>query len=72
MPFVYKINVLAALKAKNISTYKIRKDNLFSQSTITKFNNNDCRITLENLLTVCKLLNCQPGDIIEYVPDNND
>ena len=25
--------------------------------------------TLEN---ICKALNCQPGDILEYTPDEND
>lgn len=25
--------------------------------------------TLEN---ICKALNCQPGDILEYAPDEND
>ena len=26
----------------------------------------------ETLNTICKLLNCQPGDILEYIPDKID
>ena len=26
----------------------------------------------ETLNTLCKLLNCQPGDIIEYIPDDDN
>ena len=26
----------------------------------------------ETLNTLCKLLNCQPGDLIEYVPDDEE
>ncbi len=69
MPVVYKINVLEVLKKSDISTYYIRKNNLLSQSTVTKLKNNDTSITLNNLGTICKLLNCQPGDIIEYIDD---
>ena len=28
-------------------------------------------ISMENLARVCALLNCQPGDLIEYVQENN-
>lgn len=65
----YKISIINALKEKGISTYVLRKNNLLGQSTITKLNNNDTSITLNNLSVICKLLNCQPADIIEYVPD---
>lgn len=69
MPIVYKIDIIQALKKAGYSTYKIRQDNLLSQSTITKLNQGNTKITIDNLLTLCSLLNCQPGDILEYVPD---
>lgn len=67
----YKKNIIKALKDRGISTYTLRKNNLLGQSTITKLNNNDTSITLNNLSVLCKLLDCQPADLIEYVPDNN-
>lgn len=69
MPIKYKIDILQALKERGISTYAIRKQNLLSQGTITKLNQCDTSITLNNLETLCKLLDCQPGDLIEYIPD---
>lgn len=68
MPLRYKIDVLAALKEKGYNTNRIRTEGLLSQSTLQKFRNNQS-ISWENLETLCKLLECQPSDIIEYVED---
>lgn len=29
-------------------------------------------VTTETINKLCKLLNCQPGDIMEYIPDDED
>lgn len=68
MPIKYKINVLEELKAKGYTTYRIRKDKLLSESTVQKFRNNES-VSWENIATLCQLLNCQPGDIMEYVEE---
>ena len=68
MPIKYKIDILSALKAAGYSTYKIRKDKIFAESTLQQFRNNEI-VSTEPLSKLCKLLNCQPGDILEYVPD---
>ena len=68
MPIGYKIDVLAALKDAGYSTYRIRKEKIFGEATVQKFRNAEL-VSLENIATLCKLLNCQPGDIMEYVPD---
>ena len=65
----YKIDVLAALKSEGYSTYRIRQENLFNSSTVSKFKNNQTDISVKTVERLCNLLNCQPGDIIEYVPD---
>lgn len=64
----YKIDIMEALKAAGYSSYKLRKDKTFGQATITKFRNKEY-INFDNLNLLCKLLNCQPSNIIEYVPD---
>lgn len=28
-------------------------------------------VTIDTINTICKLLNCQPGDIMEYIPDTH-
>ena len=66
MPLKYKIDVLSALKEKGYNTGKIRKEALLSQSTLQKFRNQQ-GVSWENIETLCRLLDCQPGDIIEYV-----
>ena len=65
----YKFDVVAKLKSEGFTSYKIRKDKLLSESTVQKLRKNE-GVSWDNISTVCKLLNCQPGDIIEYVPDN--
>lgn len=70
MPLKYKIDVLAALKVAGYSTYRIRQEGLLSQSTLQKLRE-DVGISWENIQTICQLLNCQPGDIMEYTPDND-
>lgn len=65
MPIRFKIDVLAALKAKGITTYKIRKEKLLSESTVQKLRSGTS-VSWESLEMICALLECQPGDIIEY------
>lgn len=70
MPIQYKLNIVSALKDAGYSTYRLRKEKLLGEATIQKFRNHEL-VSWENISTVCKLLNCQPGDILEYVPDED-
>lgn len=72
VPIRYKRDIMDALKNAGYSSYKLRQDKILGQATMTKFRNQDASITVANLETVCALLNCQPGDILEYVPDASD
>lgn len=67
----YKINIMEALKEKGYTSYRLRKEKIFGEATMTKFRNKDY-INFDNLNILCNLLDCQPGDIIEYVPDDQD
>ena len=68
MALKYKIDVLTALKEKGITTYQIRKDRLLSESTVQKLRAG-IGISWENIETLCCLLECQPGDLMEYAPE---
>ena len=68
MPLKYKIDVLSALKEKGITTYKIRKEKLLTESTVQKLRAG-IGVSWENIETICSLLDCQPGDLIEYVKE---
>ncbi len=67
MPIKYKIDVIAQLKKAGYSSYRLRKDKLLGESTVQKLRSSEL-VSWENISTICKLLNCQPGDIMEYVP----
>lgn len=68
MAIRYKVDVLAALKDAGYSTYKMRKDKIMGEATIQAIRSGQ-QITWDKLSIVCALLNCQPGDILEYVED---
>ena len=70
MPLQYKYNVLEKLRKNGITTYRIRKERLLSESTVQKLRN-EKPVSWENLESLCSLLNCQPGDIIEFIPVKN-
>ena len=65
MAFRYKLDVVQALKDKGFSTYRIRKDKLFSESTLQAFRENKM-VSWETLEQVCRILGCQVGDLVEY------
>lgn len=71
MPIIYKFDVLSALKERGYTTYKIRKERLLSESTVQKLRKQE-PLAWENIEALCRLLNCQPGDIMEYVEDGGD
>lgn len=70
MPMKYKIDILKELKNKGYSSYRLIKENLLGTSTIQKFRNNE-PVSWKNIEILCKLLNCQPGDILEYNDENS-
>ena len=64
----YKIKPLETLINAGYTTYKLRNDRILSESTVQKLRRS-APVSWENLETICRLLNCQPGDVLEYVPD---
>lgn len=66
---VYKIDILQALKNAGYNTYRIKTEGLLAQGTLQKFRRGE-GISWSNLDTLCSLLNCQPGEIIAYIPDD--
>ena len=66
---VYKLDILAALKNNGYTTYRMKKEKILSESTLQKFRHKE-GISWSNLDTLCSLLQCQPGDIIAYIPDD--
>ena len=66
MPFRYKVNILAELKQVGYTTTRIRKEQLMSESTLQNFRENRM-VSWATLGELCEMLRCQPGDLVEYV-----
>lgn len=65
----YKIDILESLKEKGYTSYKLRKDKIIGEAQIQKIRSGELA-SKETLNTICKLLDCQPGDILEYIADD--
>lgn len=68
MPIRYKIDVLPALKAAGYNTTRLRREKLLAESTIQQLRNGDL-VSWANIERLCHLLQCQPGDLLEYVEE---
>lgn len=64
MPMNYS-RLFALMKREGLSTYRIRKDNILSQSTLQKLREGKS-VTTDAIAAFCKVLHCQPGDLMEY------
>ena len=64
----YKVDILKELKEKDYTSYRLRKDKLIGESQIQKIRKGEIA-SKETINTICKLLQCQPGDILEYIED---
>ncbi len=61
----YKIDILAALNNAGYSSYRLRKEKLMGERTIQQLRTNSL-VSWANIDIICRLLNCQPGDLLEY------
>lgn len=71
MAIRYKVDVLAALSAAGFTSYKLRREKLMGEATRTKIRAGGLP-SWHELDVICRLLKCQPGDLIEYSEDEPD
>ncbi len=64
-----KVNPLPMLKEKGYTTTRLFKEGYFGNATIQKFRMLE-KISMNELQKLCLLLDCQPGDLLEYVHDD--
>lgn len=67
----YTFDVLDALSKAGYTTYKLRKDKIMGERTIQQLRTGQ-HVSLETIATICKLLRCQPGDILVYMQEADD
>lgn len=69
MPISYG-KLLEMFKDRGITSYKItKKDKIIGQLTYKKIQEGG-HISTKTIEALCGYLDCQPGDILEYDPDN--
>ena len=55
---------------KGLNSYKIKKDGGIGQATFYRIMSGQFfNIDTRTIDALCRLLDCQPGDFLEYVPD---
>ena len=67
MPIKYD-KLFQMMQKRGLTTYKIRKENIISQSALTAIKNGKS-VTTDTIAKLCKALDCQPGDLMEYVDE---
>ena len=70
MPMKYD-KLFALLKEKGYSSYRLRKEKLISQATLQKLRTGEGIIDTRTLTRLCEMLDCQPGDIMEYIREED-
>lgn len=64
----YKRNIIEMMAEKGVTTYIIRKNKLFTESQLQQLRTNKL-VTQDTLDKICTILECQPGFLLEYEPD---
>lgn len=67
MPINYKLDVLEALKKAGYTTYRLRNEKIIGERVIQQLRQKEL-VSWKTIEILCSLLNCQPGDLVEYTP----
>ncbi len=68
MGIVVNLDVMMAKRKMNLTELAGEVDITLANLSILK-NNRAKAVRFTTLEAICRALNCQPGDILEYVPD---
>ena len=68
MPIVVNLDVMMAKRKMSLNELSQRVDITLANLSILK-NNKAKAVRFSTLEAICKALDCQPGDILEFVPE---
>ena len=71
MGIIINLDAVMAQRKKGLTELSKEVDITMANLSILK-NNKAKAIRFSTLEAICKALDCQPGDIIEYVPDEEE
>lgn len=69
--FSYKIDVLKALSERGYTSTRMRKEKIMSEATMQNLRKGK-GITTDTINTICIILRCQPSDILEIEPTEEE
>ena len=69
--FKYKIDVMISLSDHGFTSSRMRKEKILSEATMQNLRKGK-GITTDTLNTICIILRCQPSDVLEIVPTNEE
>lgn len=62
-------DILGKLKEAGYSQHRLRKENLIAPGTVTRLHRG-LSVSTDTIGTVCKLLECQPGELLRWEQDD--
>lgn len=65
----YKL--LDMLNRRGIGKLELMEKAGFSRGTLSKLSKNE-PVNISVIDSICKVLDCQPGDLLEYIKDDNE
>lgn len=71
MPIIVNLDVMMA--KRKISSTELSKEMGITMANLSILKNNKAKaVRFSTLESLCKILDCQPGDILEYVDEDDD
>lgn len=64
----YKLDVMQKLSEIGYNPRKLRSLGILGERTMTSLRRGEL-ISLKSIDTICRLLRCQPGDLLEWIDD---
>ena len=71
MPIIVNLDVMMAKRKMSLNELAGKVDLTLANLSILK-NNHAKAVRFSTLEAICRALDCQPGDILEFVPDGDE
>lgn len=71
MPIIIRLDVVMAQRKMSLSELAEKVDLTLANLSVLK-NDHAKAIRFSTLTAICRALECQPGDIMEYVPETRE
>ena len=69
MPVSYT-KLFELMESKGLKKVDLRKTYKINPKTVDSLVNNRS-VTVDTIIQLCEILDCQPGDLMEYIPTEN-